>query len=115
MKLETPRDLFNHASLLKCYGQLALLLHSRGFGDQVQILPGDHGRERFDIEHTQDGDSYITNVSVENLSGKTLELYRPLNARGPWPLFCIYHDDMYEVFNEHGRFTPDFECIFDGR
>jgi hypothetical protein len=115
MQLETPRDLFNHANLLKCYGRLALILHNRGFGDQLQILSGDHNGERFDIAHTQDGDSYIANVDVTNLSGKSLELYRPLNSRDPWPLVCIYHDDMYDVFDEYGKFTSDFECIFDNR
>lgn len=99
-----PRDLFNEASLLKCYGRLAILL-----GDtpdhQAQLSEGDGGP--FEVWQ-DDADGSITIASLPfKVAGQRVRLHRPLNSREPWPLYATTEDfEEVAVFDDQGNFTP---------
>lgn len=92
-----PRDLFNEANLLKCYGALEISLEPYGYALE-------HDGEGFLI--IQDETSGA--LSVENLwltvRGCDYRFTRPLNSREAWPLFC----SGIAVFNCNGFLTDEF-------
>lgn len=110
-----PRDLFNEAKLLKCYGQLSLLIHD----GKVAGLP-------LELEHSagvfpefvieQDGLrghllcsnlSLRLAVSGNRTTGITLGL--PVNIRGAYPLVCVTPAETeIEVFNDDGSLSEEF-------
>jgi len=112
-----PRDLFNEADLLKCYGRLWILLdetrgHVAQLGEEEQ-LPG----APFEIWQDEgDGSLTVANVPF-TVRGVQWTLSRPLNARAAWPLYA--HSPMgeeFRVFTEEGQFSPDFlQAILDIR
>lgn len=88
-----PRDLFNEANLLKCYGQLYLLTEGNPlvrFGvDEV---------ESFEIcQSPNDGSLTIENLPFF-IGAREYRLTIPLNSREPWPLYieCCSDDDDLE-------------------
>ena len=98
-----PRDLFNEASLLKCYGRLWIELDrvtGRSWFDQEEV-------PRFEVDQDpSSGSLSITNIRFI-ADGREYPLFRPLNARGSWPLYLNAGDDDIAVFDEHGRLTPE--------
>lgn len=103
-----PRDLFNEASLLKCIGQLVLLIHD----NQIKDIKFEHNGESFDIvQNEMDGSIYVENVEFFRLNGKRLHFSRPLNSRQPWPLYLEIDGGEYEVFNDEGKYILDFDYI----
>ena len=117
-----PRDLFNEANLLKCYGRLWLCLdklrdHKATLGDEPNGQdPGDHSGGAFVVEQNpDDGSITLANVSF-CVDGERLRLARPLNSRDPWPLWV---DDEEAgicecVFTDEGELTPEFVAIVKG-
>lgn len=114
-----PRDLFNEANLLKCYGRLWILLdetcgHNARLGDKA----GEHSGEPFEIVRDEsDGSLSVANVPF-TVAGEAWTLSRPLNAREPWPLWCSSPDEEIceRVFTEEGQFSPEFvQLIMDIR
>lgn len=106
-----PRDLFNEANLLKCYGQIYLNLENMN-------LPGielDHDGAPFDIQQcADDGSLTVANVALI-VRGEAILMYRPLNSRRPWPLFLApFEQDEIEVFNDDGSFTQRFTRFLKG-
>lgn len=105
-----PRDLFNEANLLKCLGQLVLLLERR---DHTAFLDEPIGSSPFRIEQ----DSASGAISVTNLpftiQRKPWRLTRPLNSRQPWPLYAESEDgeQCVAVFEEDGLFTQEFLAL----
>jgi hypothetical protein len=105
-----PRDLFNDGNLLKCYGQLFLNLEKMNMDDALS-----YDGEAFDIGQTESGDTYIANIMLE-LGDDIIELHRPINARGAYPLFAINDDgDEIEVFNNNGSFSDDMISLLNTR
>lgn len=106
-----PRDLFNEANLLKCYGQLYINLERMGL-EECLVMGDINGR--FDIwQDENDGSLTVTNV-VLTIHGDVVPLLRPLNSREPYPLWATVRDiygepDELEVFNVDGTFTAQFE------
>lgn len=107
-----PRDLFNEADLLKCYGRLWILLdenrgHVAELGEQEQ-LPG----APFEIwQDESDGSLTVVNVPLR-VRGVDWQLCRPLNARAAWPLYA--HSPMgeeYRVFDLDGNISPEFWIV----
>lgn len=98
-----PRDLFNEANLLKCWGQLWLALENRT--DRVAI---EHDGEAFDIVQ----DMGTGSITVQNLSlivhGRRRAVFRPLNSREPWPLWVWADEDDIRVFDDDGTLSADF-------
>ena len=101
-----PRDLFNEANLLKCCGQLYLMLESFG-PDHVSLC---HLNMDRDFGVTQDEGSGA--ISIDNVilvaRGQSFQLFRPLNSRDPWPLFVKGKDDDVSVFTDAGELSPEF-------
>lgn len=109
-----PRDLFNEASLLKCYGKLAIAL-------EVNNVPAcrlsAEDMDAFEIVQ-RDDDGAIT---IEGLTLLTAaheyELWRPLNSREPWPLYAeriAEGLDPVAVFNRDGALSEDFKLLIRG-
>lgn len=99
-----PRDLFNEANLLKCFGQLYLCLETLNPAG-VSL---DNDGEPFDIDQNpDDGSLFVRNV-VLTVRGETMRLQRPLNSRQPWPLYLDTGDTEYAVFDDAGKLTSEF-------
>ena len=97
-----PRDLFNEANLLKCYGQLWLRLEGRREAGLV------HDDEAFEIaQDPADGSLSIRNVQLE-VGHEPVRLFRPLNARSPWPLMAeVGEEEAIAVFNPDGSLSVE--------
>ena len=101
-----PRDLFNEAKLLKCYGRLALLVHD-GMADPLTFK---HDGEPFDIHQDEsDGGLFVGNVKFE--AGKeAIVLKTAYGSKDPYPLFYVDGEGVESrVFYDDGRLTDDFK------
>lgn len=103
-----PRDLFNEANLLKCYGQIYLNLEKCPWCDAVLLHPGE---EPFLVAQDESGSLFLANVRFV-VRGSTCTLKRPLNSRAPWPLYVeewngAYCLDEILVFDEQGNFSEE--------
>lgn len=106
-----PRDLFNEANLLKCYGQLWLGLEKLSL-PRVDMI---HIRERDGYEIGQDasdGSIYVINVKL-SVRGRWVHLYRSLNSREPFPLYAQSMGVEYEVFNPDGTLHAEFVAFLE--
>ena len=109
-----PRDLFNEASLLKCYGRLYIALEKLNGAARFSA----EDLASFDIVQSEDDGS----ITVRNLSlivgVNEYSLWRPLNSRGRWPLYASATDDPdfdpVAVFTDEGELTVDM-CNLIGR
>lgn len=104
-----PRDLFNESKLLKCLGQLALLIHD-GKGNKDLVL--EHNQQMnagFQIDQDQsDGSLFCVNISFR-LKDTEIPISTSLNSKRPYPM--IYQDDEggeEDLFNDDGSFTDSF-------
>lgn len=104
-----PRDLFNEAKLLKCLGQLSLLIHD---GKDIRWpLRMEHRLESggfyIDLDGARGGITCL-NLTVWN-AGRSMYLYSPCNAKSPYPLQFV-RDDCSEgdVFNDDGTLSAEF-------
>lgn len=105
-----PRDLFNEANLLKCYGQIYINLERLN----LPHVRFEHfnANDPFDVQQDMgDGGLTIDNIDL-TVRGKRLTLRRPINSREPWPLLVIGDDDEETpVFNDDGTFSADMLAI----
>ncbi len=99
-----PRDLFNEANLLKCYGRLWICLETAGSCAHFEA-------ERvpfFKIEQGDSGELYIANLPL-TIGDRDFILFRPLNSRRPWPLYVEDDEnpdfERVEVFDDEGNLT----------
>lgn len=104
-----PRDLFNDAKLLKCLGQLALIIFNGK--DEANSCPPtleiDHDGQPFNIvQDPEDGGLRCDNVTV-TINGRPIKMTTNYNSRDNWPL---YADDTVPVFSEigYGRLSKEF-------
>ena len=104
-----PRDLFNEANLLKCAGQLYLMLENRGLEHLLE-----HDGAAFRVEQSEDdGSITILNVTM-SIAGNRFHLMRPLNARDPYPVYLTSEDpntDDIQVFEDDGTFTDEMRTF----
>lgn len=99
-----PRDLFNEADLLKCYGQLYLELERHGMQEfLIHKAEEDYFRVRQD---PNDGSLTLANVLFV-VHGQNVPLRRPLNARSKFALWTALEGDERQVFDQHGSFSED--------
>ena len=108
---DIPRDLFNEASLLKCYGRIYINLETA----ELPHVELEYDGAAFDVQQDfGSGGIYLANVKLK-VKGKACRLLRPLNSRGAWPLYLI--DDNEEevaVFADDGSFTPEMRDFLRG-
>lgn len=104
-----PRDLFNEANLLKCYGRLWILLgqtpdhHAALVEEDVPF---------FDIRINEGSGGLTVYNLTFTVRGVRYRLERPLNSRAAWPLMVEGYDvesgfDAIDVFDEHGNLSPE--------
>lgn len=102
---EIPRDLFNEANLLKCYGRIYINLETAD-APGVELVYDD-GDRAFEVEQDICGDLTITNVKLM-VRGVECKLYRPLNSREEWPLNMRDADYVETpVFDADGSFSAE--------
>lgn len=110
-----PRDLFNEANLLKCYGRLWLLLEPRMEGSRLTVQFTFSGAA-FDVEQNPaDGSLSIDNVELW-IRGVRCSLYRPVNSRSTWPLYLAYSvggQDDIPVFDDDGNLSEEMLKLLD--
>lgn len=105
-----PRDLFNEANLLKCYGRLWILLKSH-IGHGVEFDIAGPTNVPFEVrQNNDDGSLRIANVELW-IGEQYIELRRPLNSRESWPLYATADDDEIAVFTGEGNLTPEFQAL----
>ena len=106
-----PRDLFNEANLLKCFGKLFCNLEK--VNSKFSLEFDDSSEERFDVQqYIDDGSLYIRNIHLQDKDGNRVKLFRPLNSRLQYPLVAVNssNEDVF-VFDEDGNFTEEFMKI----
>ena len=105
-----PRDLFNEASLLKCYGHLWIQLEQT-VGHCAELSEGTGTGAAFDIVQDQaSGGIFVRNLTLR-VHGQRYLLIRPLNSREPWPLWVESESDNdfdpIEVFDDSGKISAE--------
>lgn len=98
-----PRDLFNEAKLLKCLGQVALIIH-----DGVGVPSGLHLEhdttecDGFNVEQDpNDGSLYCGNLSLY-FEERLIGLRSPYNSKDAYPLRFTMDDEEGDVLTYDG-------------
>lgn len=101
-----PRDLFNEANLLKCYGKL--WINTEKLNNPKLSVEHTDGND-FDIHmNPVDGSLSIHNV-ILTINDEAQCLFRPLNSREAWPLWLLTDENLeLEVYDENGEFSTEF-------
>jgi hypothetical protein len=100
-----PRDLFNEADLLKCYGRLWIELDNRGA--HMAVLDEGDGSPFEIVQDQSDGSTSVANIELR-IAERPYRLSRPLNSRLPWRLYVDVDDEPVGVFTPDGQLTPEF-------
>lgn len=104
-----PRDAFNDANLLKCIGQLTMLIEDGA--PEVEGLTYHFDGDAFNIQQdASDGSTQVANISFW-VNKKPVRMTRPLNSREAWPLLMWIEDEEYYVFSEQGKIMPSFKSL----
>lgn len=107
-----PRDLFNESKLLKCLGQLALIIHDGV--DVHEDLNLEHDQEEFlgfNIDKDEsDGGLYVSNL-ILTIENDVIMVYTPYNSKDPYPLVFVKCDGVGEgkVFTDEGKLSQEFK------
>jgi hypothetical protein len=115
-----PRDLFNEANLLKCYGHIYIELEKLPADSRAELVENFGQGEPFKIEQDVNGCLSIGNVALI-VHGDRCWLSRPLNSRDAWPLWIEGTDSQgeldepFEVFDSEGHFSPDMLAFIAGQ
>lgn len=104
MKRVLPRDAFNDGNLLKCIGQLTLLIED----GKIDGLTYEYDGEPFDIRMDEsDGSTYVANLTFMTETGWTIPHRRNLNSRHRFPIIFVIDGEDYYPLNENGKFQMD--------
>ena len=102
-----PRDLFNEAKLLKCLGQLALLVHDGKTGGLP--LSVTHDGEPFDVDQDESDGSLLCWNVVVRCAGIQITVWANYNSQAPYPLsFDGEKTGVGPVFTDAGQFAEEF-------
>jgi len=103
-----PRDLFNESKLLKCIGQLCLLIHD---GMTPIEMNFHHDGEPFIIcQNPNDGNLYISNISIW-INKTQVDFSAKYNSKAAYTLWASLPFGDYEVFTDSGKFHKDFDTL----
>tara|TARA_Y100001972_G_C7615727_1_gene308730 strand:- start:799 stop:1152 length:354 start_codon:yes stop_codon:yes gene_type:complete len=96
-----PRDLFNEAKLLKCWGNLSLKIH-----DNLSPVPMriEWDNQPFDIKYDIDGDTYIANMKLY-VNDQIQEVRCLMNSKDNYPM--IFQNNLEYVFDNMGNFNEN--------
>lgn len=101
-----PRDLFNEAKLLKCFGHLCLLILDNKIPPHSNMLFYSNGKA-FDIELYNDGSLSICNIEIW-IKDKMYSFFTTYNSKANYPLYLEHLGIQYDVFMEDGTWTDEF-------
>lgn len=101
-----PRDLFNEAKALKCFGHLVLLIHD---GPSLGITV-EHSGDAFAIGLGDDGYLSIANLEF-SLHGEVLIFKTIYNSKEAYPFYLMHEGEDCLVFDERGDYTKEFLAI----
>lgn len=102
-----PRDLFNESDLLKCLGRLWIVTENGNHSAKFET----EDCEVFDIQQNDDdGSIYVANVSF-TVNGDECQIFRPLNSRRKWSVYCHTIDDDIQIFTESGDLTDEMRAF----
>jgi len=99
-----PRDFFNEAKLLKCMGQLALMILDNKTPVKMSI---EETGEPFEVALLDEGSLTVTNYRVIIQDNEFL-LKTTYNSKSNYPLICDNDGEEYTVFDESGNFDQEF-------
>lgn len=103
-----PRDLFNEAKLLKCMGQLALLIHD-GLQWPLALRHNTADCPGFDVsQDPSDGGLFVNNL-VLTLGDSRVTVRTSYNSKAPYPL--VFDDEdggEGSVFDDAGNLDDGF-------
>lgn len=107
-----PRDLFNEAKLLKCLGQIALIVHDYpGLG-----LCLNHDQSEFSgFAIEQDDNSaelYCSNLEL-TFEGRLIGLRTNYNSKEKYPMTIIFEEECGQVFAENGYLDNEFKALME--
>lgn len=112
-----PRDLFNESKLLKCLGQLALLVHDGKAGWLgFEFTPAIPYRGFIIEQDPSDGGLFCANLEWRAGEAR-LDFYSNYNSKASYPLTYTWsRDDLKEggsgeVFNDDGTLTDEFRSL----
>lgn len=109
-----PRDLFNESKLLKCLGQLVLIIEDYVDCNRVRCPKNLRYEQSEPGEFRIDQDSYNGGLFLVSglsffLGAHLLELRSVYNSKEPYPLvFINFDDDEEPVFLPNGGLSPEF-------
>ncbi len=109
-----PRDLFNESKLLKCMGQLALVIHDGVNIPKGLALEHEDPEQGFQIDQDEStGELYPSNLNLF-CRGRLIGLRSPYNCKEAYPLrFTLWEGDEGEVFNPDGSLSDEFRALCD--
>jgi hypothetical protein len=101
-----PRDLFNEANLLKCYGTLWIAIEGHR-----QAKFSQECMDSFPIVMRDDDGSLCIDGLFLDVGEAQYRLTRPCNSREPFPLYAErveFWADPVAVFNPDGTLSDEF-------
>lgn len=102
-----PRDLFNESKLLKCLGQLSLLIHD-GCRYPLTLRMTQASRGFIIHQNPDTGGLFCVNLHLE-FAGVIIPLHSVYNSKDAYPLLFILNDYSEEaVFDDAGKFSDEF-------
>lgn len=105
-----PRDFFNEAKLLKCMGQLALKILDHTLPEGMNIKIRESGKP-FNIEQFPgDGSLFVSNYQP-TINGLQVPFYTKYNSMKAYPMYAMYDEEEYLVFDNNGNFTDEFSSL----
>lgn len=103
-----PRDLFNESKLLKCLGQLSLIIHD-GVGVPAALTLNHTAEEEgFYINQDQSsGALYCANLELSYFE-REIGLSIPYNSKDAYPLSYSIDNEAGRVLTDDGKLSSDF-------
>ena len=107
-----PRDFFNEAKLLKCWGRLSLLIHEgRGIDWPLRIEHDDSECKGYAVR--LDGQHAM--LFIDNVRLFVCDVHVPIgnvcNSKNEWPMYG--GEDFHCVFDDDGELSPEFRKYLD--
>ena len=103
-----PRDLFNEAKLLKCLGQLCLLIHEGKCS--LKVVHDTKYWEGFNVQQDPgDGDISVINLRFYTQRGSRVHIDTGLNSREAYPAMFSAGVVMEQpLFTDDGQLSPEY-------
>lgn len=103
-----PRDLFNEAKLLKCLGQLCLLIHEGKCS--LKVIHDIKYWEGFNIQQDpSDGGLFVTNLKFYTKRGDwEIGAAAVLNSQRPYSLVFTSNGAEHPMFTDDGQLSPEY-------